>query len=279
MASQREALVRLLTDDDPETVRLVKQQLVSGGKNNIPELQGLLEMDHEQVTLVARDLLSQIEHNSADASFLKICSSFGEYGDLEEAIWGIALTRDPGMQVENYENRLQLWARQVRHRISGTISSRERILELSSYISSDLGFRGNSDHYYSEKNSFMSNVLDTRLGIPITLSLVYMMIARRADIAVEGINLPGHFIARHEDVLFDPFYKGRILTQGDCREILAKQNLPFDNRHLLPATPRQILVRVLVNLLYVYDLEENAERHAQVEHWIKTLSHDPSHRK
>ncbi|MEO6055167.1 MAG: transglutaminase family protein, partial [Chthoniobacterales bacterium] len=100
----------------------------------------------------------------------------------------------------------------------------------------------------------------------------YIMISRRANLEIEGINLPGHFIARHEDVYFDPFHKGRILTQGDCREILSKQNLPFDSKHLMLATPRQIFVRVLANLLYVYDLEEDAESHAKVESWIKALT-------
>jgi regulator of sirC expression with transglutaminase-like and TPR domain len=279
MGPQQEALLRLLTDDDPETVRLVKEQLVNGGQNNIPDLEQLIAMDNKEVSLMAQDLLTQIERNSADAGFTQICSTFGEYGNLEEAMWGIARARNPGFNLENYENRLQMWARQLRRRISGTFSSRERILELSAYISGELGFRGNTDNYYSEKNSLMPNVLDTRLGIPITLTIVYMMLAKRADIVIEGINLPGHFIARHEDVLFDPFHKGRILTQGDCREILSKQNLPFDTRHLLPATPRQILVRVLVNLLYVYDLEEKEELHTQTDRWVKALTRQSSYQK
>ncbi|MEO6847163.1 MAG: transglutaminase-like domain-containing protein, partial [Chthoniobacterales bacterium] len=159
---------------------------------------------------------------------------------------------------------------------AGAISSRERILELSAYLAGELGFHGNTDNYYCEKNSLIPNVLDTRMGIPITLAIAYIMIGKRADLRIDGINLPGHFIARHEDVLFDPFHKGRILTQGDCREILAKQNLVFDPKHLSPATPRQILIRVLANLIYVYDLEENEESRLLVNRWFTELANKSS---
>ncbi|MEO6054368.1 MAG: transglutaminase-like domain-containing protein, partial [Chthoniobacterales bacterium] len=209
MSSQREALLRLLTDDDPETVRLVKEQLIVGGKNNIPELEILVGMDNEQVSVIARDILSQIEQNTADENFLQLCSKFEEHGDLEGAMWKLAAALTPGFSVETCENRLQMWARQLKRRISGAISSRERVMELSAYLAAELGFRGNTENYYSGKNSLIPTVLDTRLGIPITLAIVYIMIGRRADLEIDGINLPGHFIARHEDVYFDPFHKGR----------------------------------------------------------------------
>ncbi|MEO8206049.1 MAG: transglutaminase-like domain-containing protein, partial [Chthoniobacterales bacterium] len=229
-------------------------------------------MDNEQVSVIARDILSQIEQNTADESFTRLCAQFDEYGNLEEAMWSLARALTPGFCVETCENRLQMWARQLKRRTSAAISSRERVMELSAYLAGELGFRGNTENYYSGKNSLIPTVLDTRLGIPITLTLVYMMICRRADLEIEGINLPGHFIARHEEIFFDPFHKGRILTQGDCREILSKQNLPFDGKHLLPASPRQIFIRVLANLLYVYDLEEDEDNHAKVDRWIKALA-------
>ena len=112
------------------------------------------------------------------------------------------------------------------------------------------------------------------MGIPITLTLLYSLVAGRAGLKIEGLNLPGHFIARHGDVLFDPFHKGRILTKGDCEEILTRQNLKLRACHLDAASPRQILLRVLANLLYVYDLRQDADQHARVKTWVKALSRD-----
>ncbi len=99
-----------------------------------------------------------------------------------------------------------------------------------------------------------------------------MMVAARAGMCIEGINLPGHFIARHGELYFDPFHRGRILTKTDCMAIMAKQNLSLQKSHLADATARQILVRVLANLLYVYDLKHDRESHARVNAWIRTLT-------
>ena len=133
-------------------------------------------------------------------------------------------------------------------------------------------FRGNTDDYYSERNSLLPHVIETRMGIPFSLSILYRMVAGRAGMKVDGINLPGHFIARHGEVVFDPFHKGRILAKADCEEILSRQNLKLRAWHLEPATPRQILLRVLANLLYVYDLRKDLDKHARVNMWIKALS-------
>jgi regulator of sirC expression with transglutaminase-like and TPR domain len=146
------------------------------------------------------------------------------------------------------------------------------VLQLASFMSGELGFRGNTEDYYSERNCLLPCVIETRMGIPITLTLLYMMVAARAGMCVEGINLPGHFIARHGDLYFDPFHRGRILTKADCMAIMAKQNLTLQKSHLADASARQILVRVLANLLYVYDLKNEREEHARVNAWIRALA-------
>ena len=79
---------------------------------------------------------------------------------------------------------------------------------LADFMADELCFRGNTDDYYSERNSLLPHVIETRMGIPITLAILYRMVAGRAGMKVDGINLPGHFIARHGEVLFDPFTKG-----------------------------------------------------------------------
>jgi regulator of sirC expression with transglutaminase-like and TPR domain len=274
MFAQRDAIVRLLRDDDPETVRLVKEQLALGGEEWISGLRDLAQMDDERVCRHARDVLAEIAGQGADEEFLLLCHFFNDDSDLERACWMLAHTLDPSLDVECFEHRVNQWGRQFLVRISGTVSNRQRAQALAEFMADELCFRGNTDDYYSERNSLLPHVIETRMGIPITLAILYRMVAGRAGMKVDGINLPGHFIARHGEVLFDPFHKGRILTKADCEEILTRQNLRLRSAHLEPATPRQILLRVLANLLYVYDLRKEIDKHTRVNAWIKALSRE-----
>ena len=269
MFAQRDAIVRLLRDDDPETVRLVKEQLALGGEECISGLRDLAQMDDQRVSRHARDVLAEIACQGADEEFLLLCHFFSDDNDLERACWMLAHTLDPSVDIESFEHRVNQWGRQFLVRISGAVSNRQRAQALASFMADELCFRGNTDDYYSEKNSLLPHVIETRMGIPITLAILYRMVAGRA-----GINLPGHFIARHGEVLFDPFHKGRILTKADCEEILTRQSLRLRASHLEAATPRQILLRVLANLLYVYDLRKDSDKHARVDAWVRALSRE-----
>ena len=272
VSGQKEAIVRLLQDNDPETVRLVKEQLASAGLEAIGALTALAEIEDERVSLHVREVLDLIVDREAEDEFTLLCHLFGDHHDLERANWMLARALLPGIDFTPLEAKVNSWGRQFLIKSSGAISGRERVLLLANYMSSELGFRGNTDDYYNERNCLLPCVIESRAGIPITLTLLYMMVAARAGMCVEGINLPGHFIARHGDIYFDPFHRGRILTPADCEAILSKQHLTLQKAHLADASARQILVRVLANLLYVYDLERDRESHAKVNAWIRALT-------
>jgi regulator of sirC expression with transglutaminase-like and TPR domain len=128
------------------------------------------------------------------------------------------------------------------------------------FMFEELGFAGNQIDYYDPHNSFLNHVLDKRTGIPITLSIVYMELGRRAGLEVEGIGLPGHFIVRvkksfdEQPVYVDSFH-GRTLDWDDCQDLLDTVyagQVALTEEHLVPATKREILVRLLANLKAVY---------------------------
>jgi len=98
-----------------------------------------------------------------------------------------------------------------------------------------------------------------------------MLVGHHAGAPVEGVNLPGHFLARHGDILFDPFHHGRILTRRDCEEILRRQNQRLEDWHLAAASPRQMLARILANLLYVYHRKGDSAQYARLKHWSHLL--------
>jgi regulator of sirC expression with transglutaminase-like and TPR domain len=140
-----------------------------------------------------------------------------------------------------------------------------RVDALNKYLFIELGFSGNSDRYDDPRNSCLNEVLDRRTGIPITLSLVYIEVARRAGVRAEGINFPGHFLVRaqqdlHTDdpgdgLIVDAFHDGAILNEHDCRTLLRGhlgEEAAWEPSLLARATRRQILVRMLLNLKRLY---------------------------
>ncbi len=139
-----------------------------------------------------------------------------------------------------------------------------RIATLNAYLYEELGFSGNREKYDDPRNSFLNEVLDRRVGIPISLAIVYLEIGRRAGLRLEGINFPGHFLVRapaegvaaaSEELIIDPFHSGALLSEVDCRQLLRQHvgdEAAFDRGLLSAATRQQIVVRMLVNLKRVY---------------------------
>jgi regulator of sirC expression with transglutaminase-like and TPR domain len=138
----------------------------------------------------------------------------------------------------------------------------EQAAAISSYLCEDLGFRGNEQDYYDPRNTLLPDVLDRKLGIPITLSLVYCEVARRCGVLARGISFPGHFLARvdsrdgqDDPVVVDPFFAGRRLDRAALTKLLKRtatgQRASLED-HLVPASARAILVRMLINLKWIY---------------------------
>ena len=133
---------------------------------------------------------------------------------------------------------------------------------LARHLYEQVGFRGNEAAYYDPKNSLLPDVLDRKLGIPITLAVVYCEIARRLGVRARGVSFPGHFLVRldaprNDDapVAVDPFYGGRRLDDAGLERLLQRaapsQKLSYET-HLAPAGPRSTLARMLINLKWVY---------------------------
>jgi regulator of sirC expression with transglutaminase-like and TPR domain len=144
-------------------------------------------------------------------------------------------------------------------RDSGDRSAPASIAALNGYLFEELGFAGNREHYEDPRNSCLNEVIDRRTGIPITLALVYMEVARRAGIQLDGVNFPGHFLVRSaggkRGLVIDPFHRGALLSEHQCRILLQKHVGPevaFSQALLAPATRIQIVVRMLLNLKNLY---------------------------
>jgi regulator of sirC expression with transglutaminase-like and TPR domain len=143
-------------------------------------------------------------------------------------------------------------------------SPQEQVQALSEHVYESLGFRGNEDDYYDPRNSLLSDVLTRRLGIPITLAIVYCQIARRVGVPARGVGFPGHFLVRVDDprrpddppLAIDPFFAGRVLDRPAIERLLQRALGPEESlrpeEHLAPASARSVLVRMLTNLKAIY---------------------------
>ena len=135
------------------------------------------------------------------------------------------------------------------------------------HIFQEEGFTGDEENYYDPRNSYLNEVLERRLGIPITLSVVAMEVGRRLGLKLAGVGLPGHFILRHPapggDLLFDPFRGGQPLSLDDCREIVSRVSsgtMTLRAEHLRSATKLEVLVRIMRNLKSAYVRAEDLPR-------------------
>jgi regulator of sirC expression with transglutaminase-like and TPR domain len=190
---------------------------------------------------------------------------------LDVAALELASIEFPGLDIEASNFRLDNLAEQVNSQLSGNASGLDFISACNELLFDILQFRGNEEDYYDPRNSCLNSVLMRRLGIPITLSIVYMEIARRLARPVHGIGLPGHFIVVYQDsearYWIDPFNRGRILSFADLCT-LAKETGGVDLRAnpavLAPVNNRQIMVRMLSNLKAIYLRGEAFDKARQV---------------
>jgi regulator of sirC expression with transglutaminase-like and TPR domain len=178
--------------------------------------------------------------------------------DLGEAALVIAAEEQPGLDPDPWLDRLDILGERLRPRLRRARNDLDRLGALLDLLFGEEGLRGNVEDYYDPRNNYLNEVLDRRLGIPITLALICLEVGRRAGVPLEGVGFPGHFLLRlgnHPHVLIDPFEAGRLLTQRDCEELLTrltKGEMRFDPRLLRTSGPRQILHRILNNLRGVY---------------------------
>ena len=199
--------------------------------------------------------------------------------DMAAAALQIASIAYPELKVEAYFEQLDKMGKEIAARLSENADPYTRIEAINRHLYGDLGFAGNDDDYYDPRNSFLNDVLDRGTGIPITLSLVYMEVARRVGLPLVGISMPGHFLVRYaeedRDIYIDPFDRGVILTRAECvirlKKIFGRESeLAAD--HLRPVSSRQILVRMLNNLRSIYIQQEKWERALRVVEWTQVAT-------
>ena len=186
---------------------------------------------------------------------------------LAESALLIAAEEYPGLNVGEYLARLDVLADGIREAVDNAEDPRAAGALLTRFLYESEGFRGNAEDYYDPRNSFLNDVIDRRVGIPISLSIVYISVGTRLGLPLSGVSFPRHFAVTYRaspDPLFlDAFNQGRLLRDSDFRLLFLEQFGPearFDPAVLRPATPHEIIARLLRNLTYIYVAQEDFPR-------------------
>jgi regulator of sirC expression with transglutaminase-like and TPR domain len=175
--------------------------------------------------------------------------------DLAQAALAIAAAFNPGLQTETYVHELDLMAEALGQRAAGAQNSGAVLRALVRYLFQELGFRGNKADYYDPRNSYLNDVLERRMGLPITLSVLFIELGGRNGLKLDGVGFPGHFLVRWTDaaekpVFLDPFNGGATVAEETLLEELAAAGVAAGRAQTLLSaiTKRQILNRMLQNL-------------------------------
>ena len=211
--------------------------------------------------------------------------------DLARCCLMIAQDAYPTLELERYMGEIERMALRLRGRVAQSDPAEERILALNELLFAELRYRGNVEDYYDPRNSYLNDVLERRIGIPITLSVLYMELGRRVGLPLEGVSFPGHFLVKVQmetaTFVLDPFAGGTPQSESDLRERLQRvipegvaadvpvAQLPLD-QFLEPAGKRQILARVLRNLKAIHQRADRPQALLAVLNRMLVLSPDSS---
>jgi regulator of sirC expression with transglutaminase-like and TPR domain len=205
--------------------------------------------------------------------------------DLFELGLHLAADEYPDLDIPTCLSRLDDLADRLDPRLAGPLP--DRVAELARFLFDDEGFVGNEADYYDPRNSYLNDVLDRRLGIPLTLSLVAVAVGGRCGLDVAGVGLPGHFVAKatagDAEVIFDPFHGGRVLDRAECAELVrAVTGQPFaaTDAAVRACPPGLVAVRMLSNLKGIYLKRGDFGRAARtMTRLVTLLPDDPTQRR
>ncbi|MEJ2060648.1 MAG: tetratricopeptide repeat protein [Gammaproteobacteria bacterium] len=195
-----------------------------------------------------------------------------------DAALAIAAREYPGLKATDYRRLIDEWSVELKGQLPENPSLEDRLRTLNHFMFDEKGFSGNIDDYYDPRNSFINEVIDRRVGIPITLSVVYIELGRRIDLPLEGVSFPGHFLVKlpvyRHAVVLDPFNRGVSLDEHDLEEMLSEY---FDTEVddlgslLQAASTREIVMRLLRNLKGIYLAKDELPKALEVMNLMLSL--------
>lgn len=269
-------MFEFLSDEDPQTRKQVLADLRRLCAEDPERMKRLSAGNSEKTARLTRDIFEDIHWDALEEEFKKMGSA--RSFDLEKAILLLSSFADPEFKAQDVARRLDEMAAELRRIFTGKENPAEVVQTFNHYLFHNQGFRGNHEDYYNPDNSYFHRVLARKIGIPITLSCLYLFLGKRLSIPFIGIGLPGHFIIEFKSpeggFYIDPFHNGQILTLEDCKEMLKQQKIPYNKKYFNPATNRAVMARTLANLIGVYSDREDRRKSGRLVRFLEFFHKD-----
>ena len=271
-----EAIFTLLADDANDVRELMRTKLSS-----MPEVQ--LRQLRDESRLQPDHIAAELDYALHDSIWQRLTVRLLDWSDqamsLTDAMYFLCefahLDFDPA-SIDSCLEDLADGCRKEFHR-SNADNHLLKANAIARVLGDQSGLTGNQAEYYDPENSFIDSVLSQHVGIPISLSAIYLLVAQRLDVPLRGIGLPGHFIVLLESAepltAYDPFRRGMCLSYLDCIQLVEQYGHTFNDSQLKPVTPRHILVRSLNNLRHIYRRRNDSRHTHAVEQMLLTLLH------
>ncbi|MGV3773763.1 MAG: SirB1 family protein [Verrucomicrobiales bacterium] len=274
--NQRSALTKLLSDEDPAVYQTVRNKILSYGLPAKAWMRPHILSNDPVLRRRAIEIIQRLSIYEADNRFLAFCLSQSEELDIEQGAFLLARTQYPDINLEAYGALFDCYAADLKQQIESANDAESIIATINSYIFDEHGFRGNEENYYDPDNSYLNQVVDRRTGNPISLCLLYLVLARRLKLPIVGIGMPGHFLCRYqsskEELFIDAFNSGKLLTKADCIKYLLETRDGFKESYLAPVTPRKMLLRICSNLHQTYSQLSLSEEMSRFQRYIVALA-------
>lgn len=271
-----QSLIKLLDDESDFVYENVKERLLYHGDNSINFIKEYADLNDPLTLMRANEIISTINFDQLFEKFTRLKIKNNK-DLLEEAVFLISMYGYPDVNIDNYRMILDKMAMDIEKRIDdrGYIdhTTVDTINIINEYLFVERGFYGNSDNYYDPDNSYINKVLDKKIGIPVSISVLYILLAKRLNLPIFGVNLPSHFIIKYQDsteeFFIDPFNKGIVISRDEVIEFLEKLGLDEEEFNHIPylkiAEDKEIIKRVLANLLNVFEKEKDETKIEQIK--------------
>ena len=272
-------LIRLIDDRDEFVRKRIREQLIKLGEDAIPFLEMAAKTENLEIQRIASEIIQAIIPRQLLRQFSQLAqSSPSGHWNLETGVILLQKFGYPDEETNNLSQSLDQLAKEVSTLIERKQSPEQTVKILTRFLFFEKGFEGNKIDFLDPDNTYFSRVLDKKRGLPITLSTLCIFLGQRIGLPIVGVGLPGRYIAKYESltqpIYFDPFDKGRILSQEDCARLVGEMGYHFEEHYLGAATSRETLTRMMNNLIMTYNKNSEPEKAKHLSDFIKALSGD-----
>lgn len=279
------ALIRLLDDPDEDIYGHIKEELKSFGSDVIPNLESHWEKNRLGNLFQHRieNLIHEIQYGSLEENLIHWWHS--DKPDLLEGVTLVSNYKYPTLSLDYINDQITKYTQEIWLEINDYLTALEKIKLINHFIFEVHGFSGNVAGFHDNQNSFLKDVLDSKKGNPLSLSILYILIGRQLDLPIYGVNLPRHFVVAYLDpyrlttpiedspVLFyiNPFSKGDVFGPSELSSFLEKINVSEKEEYFKPCDSKVILKRMLNNLIYAYTKADDIQKAEEIKRLSKLL--------